>query len=223
HSCLHRQRSKVGETICGQESSYHWGRYQSADGGDYCTPNDGGSFPEAWRETRSHISTKHRREHRLSKYAQSHPPGIEENLQDRSRPIGDRPTPGGRKYSHWPERLRAMATTKKDCFHSRGRPPLWRCADGNRRETFRRRFAKLSRRGHRRYPLLQACAGPPHWWPVAFALCLFLQTSARPNDRRRSLSLRRAIHSRRTRELIAATSPSGGRSRTRSHSCASSS
>src|SRR5205823_430707 len=88
-----------------------------------------------------------------------------------------------------------------DCFYPRGRPTLRRRADGNRCETFRRRFAKLCRRGDRCHPLLQTCARSRNRWRPPFALRLFCEASAGANDRRRSASLRRAIHSWRARKL----------------------
>jgi myo-inositol-1-phosphate synthase len=114
--------------------------------------------------------------------------------------MGDRL--GRRKHPYRPERLCPVATRQQDCVHSRGRPSLWRCADGNRSETIRRRFAQFGRRSDRRDPLLQDCARPRHRRRVAFPFGLFFQASARTNDRRRSISLRRAIHPRRPGELV---------------------
>src|SRR5437660_1489924 len=100
--------------------------------------------------------------------------------------------------------------------------PTWskRFADRNRRETFRRRFAELSRRRHRRHSLLQAGAGSRDRRRVAFRLRLLFKASARANDRRRSISLCRTIHPRRARKLSIASIPATFRSRF--HSFASS-
>ena len=58
----------------------------------------------------SHVSTEHRRQHRLPQHAESNPTGVQENVEDGSCAISDRRAPGEqRKSSHWPERLRAVA------------------------------------------------------------------------------------------------------------------
>src|SRR5436309_2544066 len=82
--------------------------------------------------------------------------------------------------------------------------PTWskRCADGNRPETFSRRFPELGRCGDRCHPLLQTCARSRHRRRTAFPLRLFLQAPAGANDRRRSVPLRRTIHPRRPGELV---------------------
>ena len=129
------------------------------------------------------------------------PTGVQEDIQDRSRAIGDRRAPGGRKYPYRPERLRAVAARQQNCVYPYGRPALWRCADGDRLQTFGRGFAELGRGGDRRDPLLQTGTRSRYRRRFAFRFRLFLEASARANDRRRGLSLRRAIHPRRARSL----------------------
>src|ERR1044072_3329162 len=72
------------------------------------------SLVDLFRESRAHLSIKHRRQHRFPEHAEPYTVGLEEDLQDGGSSVCDGRSASGRKYPYRTERLRSLATRQQN-------------------------------------------------------------------------------------------------------------
>ena len=194
HPRVHRPRGLLGPALQSRPAADRGRRHQVAGRGDDRAPHARPPVRRARRRGRAHLAAERRRQHGLLQHARARAAGVEEDLQDQRRDLGDGPRAAAERRPRRPLRLRPVADRPQVGPHPHRGPGLRGRAPEHGAQARGVGLAQLGGDRDRRRALLQAGAQPRHRRTARRALLLPDEVAPQPAPRRAGAARHRELH-----------------------------
>ncbi|CAA9539799.1 MAG: Inositol-1-phosphate synthase, partial [uncultured Sphingomonadaceae bacterium] len=184
HPRVHRVGRGVGEAVRRCPRADHRRRHQGAAGGDDRPPRADGPVRQARGQARPDVSAQHRGQHGFRQHGEPGAIGVQEDQQDGGRAVGGASPAGAGRHPHRAVGLCRVAERQQGLLPPHGGADVRRGADEPGAQAVGGGQPQQRGRRDRHDPLRQARQGPRHRRPDPPRRRLFLQASARADDRR---------------------------------------